>query len=413
MPGIVSIRETAGVSEISNPHLREIQTLAGQDVEIARLLQYAILGSMSQGIGHELVNCLKGIEGYIKLALKSTLLPPKTKLFLERSLECCEVGQRFNAVSLNLFGDEPGHDSPTDPLEQILIDVARFCDGVFGPYCSVQFLISGSLPETTIPANPLKQILFNLCAAAREAIRGQGQIILSVFESSSKSTTDSSTCIVQIQARPARGPHRPSRTDSQSFPEPGFVIPFSWFSSLCRFLAEIQARRYGMELVCHLDKPEGICFSLKMPVLTRVPSSDYTNSQPSAVSKPLRLILLEDQELIADFLKTLLETKGHQVKVFHHGGELADALRTTLDPATVDVFLLDVCVPGCSGLEIGLLTRELTPHSRLVFYSAIHGETDVEEVFVLDERTKFLKKPFKINDLLLVIDQVMNARIGL
>ncbi len=400
----------------TNSHLHELLRLVRQDEKTGRLLQYAILGSMTHGIGYELLNCLKSIEGYINLALKSTLLPPKTKSFLERSLECCESGQRFNSVSLDLSWDADGPEN-TDSLERILLDVARFCDSGFGPYCAVQLVLSGPPPETYVPAIPLKQILFNLCATAREYIKGQGQIILSIGRNGPLGPSAAESLLLHVHAHSTRSRIRgggPPPSPSPGARDTDCGIPASQLTSISLLLAEIEASRQGMALASETQGADGFSATLTLPVqpgARPLPGFSAARNEPDR-SRPLRLILLEDQDLIADFLETILEAKGHQVKVFGHGGELADALGATLDPSVIDVYLLDVCVPGRSGLEVGLKARDIDPQSRIVFYSAIHGESDIKDFFDLDEKTKFLKKPFKINELLETVEQVMDERIS-
>lgn len=76
----------------------------------------------------------------------------------------------------------------------------------------------------------------------------------------------------------------------------------------------------------------------------------------------------------------------------------------------VDLFLLDICVPGINGLEIGSIIREKDPESKIVFYSALQDENYILDRFVLDEKTKFLQKPFKKEELFNLLQSVVTIK---
>ena len=112
--------------------------------------------------------------------------------------------------------------------------------------------------------------------------------------------------------------------------------------------------------------------------------------------------------MIGGFIRTLLERDGHHVQVFANGLEIDDILKTDALTGT-DVFLLDICVPGRSGLEVGRLIREKNPDSKIVFYSALSDIETVQESFRLNNRTQFLRKPFKKEELIEMLELVMSA----
>ena len=61
-----------------------------------------------------------------------------------------------------------------------------------------------------------------------------------------------------------------------------------------------------------------------------------------------RIVLVEDDEILAEILVERLSAAGHVVSAVHEGG---DALRA-VDESDPDLLILDYQLPGVSGLEI-------------------------------------------------------------
>lgn len=61
-----------------------------------------------------------------------------------------------------------------------------------------------------------------------------------------------------------------------------------------------------------------------------------------------RIILVEDDEILAELLCEHLESAGHMVSAVHHGD---DALRA-IDESDPELLVLDYQLPGRSGLDI-------------------------------------------------------------
>ncbi|HTL11389.1 MAG TPA: response regulator transcription factor [Bdellovibrionota bacterium] len=89
-----------------------------------------------------------------------------------------------------------------------------------------------------------------------------------------------------------------------------------------------------------------------------------------------RVLVIEDEEDIAELLKVNLEGQGHEVRVAHTGEDGLKAVQAS-EP---DVVLLDLMLPGMDGLEIcRRLRANAAPKTRIpiVMITAKGGEDDV------------------------------------
>ena len=74
--------------------------------------------------------------------------------------------------------------------------------------------------------------------------------------------------------------------------------------------------------------------------------------------RPYRILLLDDQALVGDFYKTLLEDEGVEVLAISE----AESIMAELESFHPDVFLLDMHMPNINGLEVAKLLRQQTKY---------------------------------------------------
>ncbi|WP_395308142.1 response regulator transcription factor [Mycobacterium sp. AMU20-3851] len=92
-----------------------------------------------------------------------------------------------------------------------------------------------------------------------------------------------------------------------------------------------------------------------------------------APSSPLRLVLVDDHEMVIEGLKAMLTTFDDRVQVVGQaiGAEQAVEVVTALAP---DIVLCDVRMQGSSGLDLCLKLRELDPERKVVMLSVYDDE---------------------------------------
>ncbi len=86
------------------------------------------------------------------------------------------------------------------------------------------------------------------------------------------------------------------------------------------------------------------------------------------LTRPYRILLLDDQASVGIFYKNLLENEGVEVLAISK----ADSIMAELETFHPDVFLLDMHMPGISGIEVAKLLRQQTKYDYvpIIFLSA-------------------------------------------
>ena len=123
---------------------------------------------------------------------------------------------------------------------------------------------------------------------------------------------------------------------------------------------------------------------------------------PRQATRPLHILVCEDDWMIRSLVVEMLHTRGHRVSEATDAGE-AIALQAT-QPA--DVLLTDVGLPDISGIELAERLRKVTPDLPVLFAT---GETHVHGASP-DERTRVLTKPFGADEVLNALDALFQRR---
>lgn len=105
-----------------------------------------------------------------------------------------------------------------------------------------------------------------------------------------------------------------------------------------------------------------------------------------------RVLLVDDEDRIVNFLALKLKVSGYQVICASDGEKGLDLART----ATPDIILLDIIMPGIDGLEV---LRRLRKFSDVPVIVLSAKERISEEVFALGANG-FMSKPFNPDDLI-------------
>ena len=88
---------------------------------------------------------------------------------------------------------------------------------------------------------------------------------------------------------------------------------------------------------------------------------------------PLRVLIVDDEQLIADTLVRILALNGFTATAVYSG----EAALASLHTVCPDVVLTDVRMPGRNGIETGILIRQQCPGTRIVLFS---GQAEVADL---------------------------------
>ncbi len=121
----------------------------------------------------------------------------------------------------------------------------------------------------------------------------------------------------------------------------------------------------------------------------------------------MKILLIEDEKLLADSLKDLLFTKGFQVDVVHDGDAGADYALL----GVYDLLILDVMMPGLNGFQVARQVRSKRCNTPILMLTA---KSDVmDRIEGLNAGADYyLTKPFDTRELLACINALLRRQGG-
>ena len=152
---------------------------------------------------------------------------------------------------------------------------------------------------------------------------------------------------------------------------------------------------------------------------------EFSSVDSVVSSKPLNILIAEDEPDIAALYKTVLEKRKHKATITTNGEyclkayhEIYQRHRFSLEQefyhqsgsnnTSFDVVILDCKMPQINGIEVAKEILAVNPHQRIIFASAYIKDTVVDSIKNLRQvTTESVQKPFEIKRLIDLIEDKM------
>lgn len=118
-----------------------------------------------------------------------------------------------------------------------------------------------------------------------------------------------------------------------------------------------------------------------------------------------RILVVDDEESIREFLEIMLKREGHTVKCAKDG---AEALKI-LEKESYDMCITDLQMPKVSGIELLAKSHEINPHMLVLIITA-YGTTESAVEAMKRGAYDYITKPFKIDEIKIIIKKAFERR---
>jgi signal transduction histidine kinase len=350
---------TAALARANAALLGQMAERQRMEDEVLKARKIKSVGVLAAGIAHDFNNLLTGILGYVSLAKMVAQSDAQVVAYLTEAEQAC---QRATALTQQLltFAKGGAPVRQTVSLGALLKECAGFV--LLGANVRSDIQIAADLWPVDVDAGQINQVIHNIVLNAMQAMPGGGT--------------------VQVQAENV------VLTAGLSFPLPeGRYVKITVHDSGCGIPKEVLANIFDPYFT---TKPEGsglglttayaivikhdgyITIASEVGVGTTVviylPASQQTALAPQAhPAVPLRgsgrILVVDDEEMIRDVLRQLLESLGYTVECVEDGNEAVVAYqRAQAAGQPFAAVILDYTIPGgMGGLETLAHLRALDP----------------------------------------------------
>jgi two-component system, cell cycle sensor histidine kinase and response regulator CckA len=342
------------------------------------------LGRLAATVAHEFNNVLMGMMPFAELLQKRKPTPDLVALATQHIVNSIQRGKRVTYDILRY----------TQPAEPALEPLAL--DKWWGTYIAeAQVLIGDNIHLRTsieplavmADASQLAQVFANLISNARDAMRKGGELSIRVRAPESGEAfafgfVPDPSRFVQISVSDT-GTGMAPEVLAHIF-EPLFTTKPNGGTGLGLAVTHQVVTRHGGLIFADSVEGRGSAFHIFLPKASVALPAPMKVDKPAVAAR--RLLIVDDEEVIAGGLEILLVDGGFEVLIASSGAEALEAIET-FEP---DLVLLDVGLPDLDGTEVARRIHERRPETPVIFMTG-HGDMRAEAT---------LHKPFDIDELL-------------
>jgi PAS domain S-box-containing protein len=364
------------------------------------------LGQLTGGIAHDFNNLLMVILGSLELARKRVPQDSKVQSLLNNAIAGAQRGATLTQRMLAFARRQELDPQPVD-VGGLIRNMSDLLCRMLGAGIRVDTQFPLVLRPVLVDMSQLEMAVMNLVINARDAMGGEGRILISAREDSfpgSPPGSDRLICIAVIDTGPGMSEATLQRAMEPFFTTKGAGKGTGLGLSMVHGLAAQSKGHFVLKSVVG----EGTRAELWLPV-AEVHSSPQATEPVSTQSppdtfhvQPLDILLVDDDPLVLISTGAMLEDLGHRVTPAA-GGQAALACLTQGE--RFDLVITDMAMPEMNGVELANTLEQLFPALPIILSSGF-AEVAVD----LKSALTRLPKPFDQSALARVIADMLRAR---
>lgn len=374
-----------------------------QDQVVHRERMHA-LGRMANGIAHDLNNTLAPIVGFSELLLlkpEVAIDPVKLHSYLEIIAGAAKDAAKVVARLRDFYRHR---DDAVAFLPVIVNDVIRHAVSITQPRWKDQAqaagvnidvrLELGQVPTVAGNEQELSEAIVNLLFNAIDAIQKRGVITV-------RSELQGRWLTITISDDGA-GMDEETR---QRCLEPFFSTKGEQGAGLGLGTVYGIVRRHDGELDVQSEKGRGTCVTISIPIERGAKQPPPAAKPPAAPSKPMQILVVEDEPLVREVIGVYLAEDKHHVVMATNGREGLERFRTR----EFDLVLTDRAMPEMNGDDLAAAIRQINPRQRIILLTGF-GDLMTDGGEHPQHVDMVVSKPFTLNKLREAINQSMSRK---
>lgn len=379
--------------------------------QLTRTQRMMTVANIAGGIAHDINNILTPI-----VLLAESIQDDQSSPHSGTAARISGLSDRASALIRQLLGFARGFDGERQlgDVREIVSDVSTIVPLSLPKTIGVHFELGEAGQMILCNRIQVHQVLMNLVINARDAIFGQGTILISMSTEKVEShqaafvgtaRTGSYVCIKVADT----GSGMDEKQKEQIF-EPFFTtkaIGQGTGLGLSTCLGIVKSH----DGFINVDSTpgEGSVFSVYFPLVVTehaVKAAETPHTEPVADQPILgRILVVDDERSIVDSIQKILQSNGYDVVTAASGEEAIE--KVVNSSSSFDLVLTDMNMPGLGGVELIQFLDQFQQEIKVVAMSGASFERssmrEVEKQIVA-----FLAKPFRSNDVLSVLERALS-----
>lgn len=415
---ITLIRDNAGEPLRIESHIYDIDDKITAEKEreelqlqLTQSQKLEAIGKLAGGVAHDFNNILSVIIGKSELALmKMRATDPFRKSFSDIK-KAAEHSANLTRQLLAFARKQTIAPQVAD-INAIMGDTMTMLRRIISENIDLKQVPASNVWMIKVDPDQVAQVLTNLCVNARDAISGNGQIIIRT-----------ENCSLDETYYRDKSSYRPGDYVCLSVSDNGCGMdqetqkhifePFFTTKDLHTGTGLGLATVYGIIrqnngfIVVYSEKNQGTTFKVFLPRYRGRAPRDLPQKQNQETPRGRESILLvEDERDLLQISEQMLTELGY--RVFAANGP-KEALEYMAEHGnTIDLLLTDVIMPQMNGRDLVARVNSTHPRIRHLYMSGYTADI-IAHQGILEEGIVFLQKPFSVHELAIKVRTVLDA----
>ena len=374
------------------------------------------IGVLAGGVAHDFNNLLSVIGCYVELTLESSSTSAEAREDLGEVKLAAERSAELTRKLLAFGRKQPMQRVPLD-LNVVVRNTDKLLRRIIGEDVELVLDLDDALGFVMADVGHVEQIVMNLAANARDAMRTGGRLVLQ--------TANLEVTADQAEAKPglAVGPHVVLRVidngcgmdeaTAQRVFEPFFTTKQEGAGTglgLSTVYGIVKQSEGHLSLTS--EPGHGTTFEIYLPRLAgaALGSSALREVEGARIGGTETVLVVEDADPVRSLSVRILDSAGYRVLTAVDGLDALRILEST--DVRVDLALTDVVMPRMGGDELAKRLAQSHPDTEVLFMSGYVGR-GFEQREGGVPASNFIAKPFTVNDLLKTVRALLDCRSSL
>jgi PAS domain S-box-containing protein len=409
-----TVKHMLGVATDITQRKRAEEALRESEEMFRQAQKMDSIGTLAGGIAHDFNNLMTAVTGYSELVLRKMPGADPLRLKVE---EIRKAGERAALLTRQLlaFSRKQMLKPVVLDLNTVITGMGKMLPRLIGEDIDLRFDLHVSLGQVEADPGQMGQVLMNLVVNARDAMPAGGCLTVKTenIEFTGRAAKrhmvlDSGSYVVLSVTDNGVG----MDADTQSHIFEPFFTTKEVGKGTGLGLATVYGivKQSGGSVWVYSELGKGTIFRIYLPRVDAIAAEEEHENAPQPVAKGDETILLvEDEDMVRDLAKDILEDYGYSVLIAANGGE---GLRVCREfDGDIHLIITDVVMPQMSGPEMAESVQVLRPETSVLYMSGFTDDAVVRHG-VLTEDMCFIQKPFSAESLAFKVREILDNNPG-
>ena len=381
------------------------QALAQAQEELMQSQKLEAIGRLTGGVAHDFNNLLMAVSGSLELLRKRLPGDERSLRLLDNAMQGIQRGTTLTQRMLAF--------ARRQELSPAIVEVGQLVGGLtdlmartLGPSIEIDTTIPADLPPIMIDENQLELALLNLAVNAKDAMPQGGRLTIAAETADGRQNASLKPGKYVRLSMKDTGTGMDAATLSRAM-EPFFTTKgVGKGTGLGLAMVRGLSEQSGGTVSIESEEGRGTTVSMWLPISETAKVAGVTTQREdvmrtSDVPRRLKILVVDDDVLVAMNTTAMLEDLGHEAIEVHSAKQ---ALETLESANGFDVVITDQAMPHMTGSQLVSEARAKWPDLPMILATGYAELPDDA-----DRSLARLNKPFMQTDLERVLNQVAGA----